>query len=93
MFGKFNSTYPNKVIRGLRNHRPRMVASCDQYEFCYRVLEESLWGDVAKSMTTNVPSNGVQPVKKSKFKLFRRKRYIQSLVITSYVVIITVYRK
>lgn len=50
-----------------------MVASCDQYEFCYRVLEEALWGEVAKKMTATESSKG--PEKKSKFKLFRRKRY------------------
>lgn len=66
--------YPNKVIRGLRNRRPRMVGSCDQYEFCYRVLEEALWGEVSKSMTASESSSSRVPEKKSKFKLFRRKR-------------------
>ena len=65
--------HPNKVIRGLRNHRPGMVGSCDQYEFCYRVLEEALWGEVSKKATASGSSK--PPEKKSKFKLFRRKRY------------------
>ena len=63
------------MIRGLRNNRPGMVESCDQYEFCYRVLEESLWGEVAKSITTSESNKKPAAEKKSKFKLFGRKRY------------------
>lgn len=61
------------MICGLRNQRPGLVGSCDQYEFCYRVLEESLWGEVAKS-NIGTSETDSKPVKKSKFKLFKRKR-------------------
>ena len=73
------------MIRGLRSQRPGMVESCDQYEFCYQLLEESLWGKSAKANTSTSPAKA----KKSKFKLFKRNRYALNNICITYMVFLT----
>ena len=63
---------PCQVIRGVRLMRPGLVENSRQFEFCHKVLEQVLWGKVAKEMARAVEHKGTSKGKR-KWWQFKKK--------------------